>query len=330
MEGVEPFTLVIAATAALGMLTLVLGLAVATDGDARRIRRRRERARQRGARGGNAVEELAKLRRERNDGMQGLEALAVRLMPHPALLRERLRRTGREISLGQYVAICLAVAAAAFVALMILLELPVAAKLLAAAAVGAGLPHLAVGVLVSAREKKFLAEFPDAIDLIIRGLRSGLPVPESIRSVGAEFDGPVGAEFKAMADRLKIGQTLDEALNEAARRIGLPDFGFFVISIAVQRETGGNLAETLENLSDILRKRRQMVLKVKAMSSEAKASAMILGSLPFVMFAIMMVINQGYVMELFEDMRGHLLVGGGLLFLATGVGVMMKMVRFEI
>ena len=103
-----------------------------------------------------------------------------------------------------------------------------------------------------------------------------------------------------------------------------------MVSLAVQRETGGNLAETLENLSEILRKRRQMKLKIKAMSSEARASAMILGSLPFLMFAIMFAINSGYVMTLFSDPRGLAMVGFAFACLAVGVGVMWKMVRFEI
>jgi tight adherence protein B len=117
---------------------------------------------------------------------------------------------------------------------------------------------------------------------------------------------------------------------DAVKRIDLPDFKFFVVSLSVQRETGGNLAETLENLSNILRQRRQMKLKIKAMSSEARASAMILGALPFLMFSIMLLINSEYVMTLFTDPRGLIMVGFGLACLALGVGIMWKMVRFEI
>jgi tight adherence protein B len=133
-----------------------------------------------------------------------------------------------------------------------------------------------------------------------------------------------------MSDSIKFGWTLEDALWDAAKRLDTPEFRFFCISLAVQRETGGNLAETLENLSDILRRRRQMQLKIKAMSSEAKASAIILGSLPFVMFGLIFFVNRGYVMQLFEDPRGLMMVAGGLTILGIGCLVMMKMVRFEV
>ena len=155
-------------------------------------------------------------------------------------------------------------------------------------------------------------------------------MPESIRIVGQEFNGPVGTEFSLISDRVRFGQQLEDALWDAVKRIDLPDFKFFVVSLSVQRETGGNLAETLENLSNILRQRRQMKLKIKAMSSEARASAMILGALPFLMFSIMLLINSEYVMTLFTDPRGLIMVGFGLACLALGVGIMWKMVRFEI
>ena len=191
-------------------------------------------------------------------------------------------------------------------------------------------PHMLVKFLIGRRMKAFTAEFPQAIDLIVRGLKSGLPVPASIRTVASEIRPPVGTEFGIVSDRLRIGQTLEEALQLAATRIPTPEFNFFVTSLGVQRETGGNLAETLENLSTVLRERRQMKLKIKAMSSEAKASALILGSLPFVMFGIMLCINPGYVLQLFDDPRGLMMVAFGFGCLGVGTLVMAKMVRFEI
>ena len=166
--------------------------------------------------------------------------------------------------------------------------------------------------------------------MIVRGLKSGLPVTESIRSVGEEFDGSVGEEFRQVSDRVKLGQPIDDALSEASARINLADFRFFVIALSVQRETGGNLSEALENLSDILRRRRQMQLKIKALSSEAKASALIIGSLPFIMFLLLHIVSGDYVQILFTDPRGMMLVGIGLGFMVVGIAVMAKMVRFEI
>ena len=274
--------------------------------------------------------ELESVRLRERSSYPLLESIARRIIPRPALLRQRLDQTGLDIGVGQYALVCIAVGVGFTFVRALAFEMPPTLAILLGLVSGFGLPHIVVGFLISRRIKRFLADFPEAIDLIIRGLKSGLPVPESIRIVGQEFDGPVGREFAMIADRVKFGETLEDALWDAVKRIDLPDFKFFVVSLAVQRETGGNLAETLENLSDILRRRRQMKLKIKAMSSEARASAMILGSLPFVMFGILAAINGGYVMTLFSDPRGLAMVGFAFACLALGVGIMWKMVRFEV
>jgi tight adherence protein B len=201
---------------------------------------------------------------------------------------------------------------------------------LAGFGIGLALPHFLVGHLGARRSKKFIHNFPEAIDLIVRGLKSGLPTQEGIKVVANEMGDPIGTEFREIADSLKLGKTLDDALWDAAKRIDIPEFKFFVISLAVQRETGGNLAETLENLGNILRARRQMKVKVKAMSSEAKASAIIIGSLPFIMFLIIFLMNPGYASDLFTDNRGIMMVMAGLTSMGFGIAVMAKMIRFEI
>jgi tight adherence protein B len=266
----------------------------------------------------------------RDSAIPGLDRLVKRFVPKPAELRRRLARTGLRISAGEYVLASLFVAlAVGLTQIYVFGGSPVLAVL---AAVGAGfaLPHGLVNQLIARRLNIFTGQFPEAIDLIVRGLKSGLPVPASMHTVAEEMQNPVAGEFRLVTDRLRVGQTLDDALRDVADRLPTPEFRFFVISLAVQRETGGNLAETLENLADILRKRRQMKLKIKAMSSEAKASAMILGSLPFLLFAVLFAINPGYVSTLFQDPRGVLMIGAGLAFLGLGILVMAKMVRFEI
>jgi tight adherence protein B len=195
---------------------------------------------------------------------------------------------------------------------------------------GVGLPHMIVGRMAKKHLKKFTALFPDAIDLIVRGLKSGLPVTDSIAAVGREMPDPVGSEFCLVSDNVKFGQSLEDALWDTAKRLDTPEFKFFVISVSVQRETGGNLGEALGNLSEILRRRRQMDMKIKAMSSEAKASAMILGALPFIMFAIIFAMSPDYASDLFTDPRGQIMLGGGLAIMSMGVAVMSKMVRFDI
>ena len=196
--------------------------------------------------------------------------------------------------------------------------------------VGAGLPHFVVGFLIKRRVGKFKASFPDAIELLVRGLRSGLPVTETIGVVAKEIGGPVGEEFQKVVDRIKIGQTMEDALDESAKRMETPEFKFFCITLAIQRETGGNLAETLSNLADVLRKRGQMKLKIKAMSSESKASAYIVGSLPFIVFALVYSVNPTYLAGFFYEERLIIAGLGGLTWMSIGVFIMAKMVSFEI
>jgi len=195
---------------------------------------------------------------------------------------------------------------------------------------GIGLPHYVVGKLIKRRVAKFTARFPDAIDLMVRGLRSGLPISETLGVVADEIPGPIGEEFRTVSDKMKIGRSMEAALQETADRLGTPEFQFFVITLAIQRETGGNLAETLANLSDVLRKRAQMKLKIKAMSSESKASAWIVGALPFIVFILIWFINGKYMQTFFVDERLMIAGGGGLIWMGIGVYIMAKMVDFEI
>ena len=196
--------------------------------------------------------------------------------------------------------------------------------------VGIGLPHFVVGLLIKRRINKFNSNFPDAIELMVRGLRSGLPITETLGIVAGEIGGPVGIEFRAVSDKMKIGRTMEAALQETADRLGTAEFQFFVITLAIQRETGGNLAETLSNLADVLRKRAQMKLKIRAMSSESKASAYIVGSLPFIVFALVSMINPGYMGGFFADQRLIVAGLGGMCWMSIGVFIMAKMVNFEI
>ena len=259
-----------------------------------------------------------------------LEMFANKLLPRPDAIRDRLQRTGRHISLGRYFVLSALIGAAWATFTAVFMGMPWFVNLAVGISFGIGIPHFIVGVLIQRRMNKFTVQFPDAIDLMLRGLRSGLPVTETIAACGREMADPVGAEFRRIADAIRLGQTLEDALWDAAKRLDTAEFKFFVISLSVQKETGGNLAETLANLSDILRARKQMKLKIRAMSSEAKASAMILGSLPFVMFGIIYLLSPEYESALFTDMRGRVMLGFALGLMGAGILVMRKMVRFEI
>jgi len=259
-----------------------------------------------------------------------LDRLAGRVIPNRITMVNKLAQTGRDISVGSFVMVCVVLFVMLFIAFLAAIPVSILATFFISIALGFGLPYMIVGRMGAKRIKTFTAQFPEAIDLIVRGLKSGLPVSESINAVGRDMADPVGAEFRKIADSVKFGQLLEDALWDTARRLDTAEFKFFVISLSVQQETGGNLSEALENLADILRRRRQMGLKVKAMSSEAKASAMILGSLPFIMFGIIFVMNPGYEMQLFTDPRGQIMLGFGIAIIAVGIAVMTKMVRFEI
>jgi tight adherence protein B len=275
---------------------------------------------------GNAQAQIRKLMAERASRFEGY---ASSLVPKPALLRKRLEMTGKEISLARYTSICGGTTAVISVLLM-LRGAPVILSVLMAAFVGIGGPHFFVGKMITRRIKKFTSNFPDAIELMVRGLRSGLPITETLGIVASEIPGPVGIEFRIVADKMKIGRTMEAALQETADRLGTPEFQFFVITLAIQRETGGNLAETLSNLADVLRKRAQMKLKIRAMSSESKASAYIVGSLPFVVFTLVWMINPHYMAGFFTDQRLIVAGIGGIVWMAIGGLIMAKMVNFEI
>ena len=259
-----------------------------------------------------------------------LDQIIRSLLPNPEMLRQRLKRAALKISLATYLVISAIVGAIFFGAAELAGLTPLPANVLIGMGAGVALPHFFIGYLVKRRQTKFLDFFPDAIELMVRGIKSGLPVSESITNVGTEIQDPVGEEFRIITDAVKFGRTMEEAMWEAANRLDLQEFKFFTISLAVQAETGGNLAETLNNLGDVLRGRRQLKLKIKALSSEAKASAMIIGVLPFVMGGMIYLVNPNYIMKLFIDPRGHMLLGIGLCSFVVGIGVMIKMVKFEI
>lgn len=321
--------LLLAAGVALSVLAIAFAFAGESGVPARVMKRRLARVGRERLQGGAARRGAGVRRLDPDGGFPSLDRVLRALLPRPHKLRQRLARTGRQISLGRYLAACLAI---------VLLDAGLAIRLFGfspllalpqALAAGLLLPHLWVDWMIRRRSQRFLALFPDAIDLIVRGLRSGLPVTESIRAVAHEVAEPVGGEFRQVADGLRVGATLEDSLWATARRLEIQEFNFLVIAMAIQRETGGNLAETLANLSQLLRQRRQFKLKVKAISSEARASAWIIGSLPFVMFGILLLVNKGYVLELFTDPRGMMMAGAGLAGVAVGVIVMARMVRLD-
>jgi tight adherence protein B len=324
-------TAIIVGAVILATLALFLVIVTTLSGEQRRARRRIAEVVQGRQSTKLSARGTANLRRSQYDSaMPTVERVLRLVLPRPELLRQKLARTGTSMSIAHYAMMCVFAGVATGLIASMLLNRTLPMSILLGIGDGLLLPHLIVGVLARRRQKLFTNQFPEAIDLIVRGLRSGLPVIESINMVGREMEKPIGVEFTTVADAVKFGQTLEDALTDAIPRIDTAEFKFFVVALAVQRETGGNLAETLENLSDVLRKRRQMQKRVKAMASEPKASAWILGSMPFLMIGIILIVNTEYIMTLFTDPRGHTLLTAGLISQTIGILVMAKMVRFEI
>ena len=321
--------IIIVTIGVLGVL-LLGGKALGGPNPRKAVKRRMELVKERHGEGGalaaNAQAQIRKLLAKRNTRM---DSIASTLIPKPALLRRRLEQTGRPITLAKY-ALCSAGLMLFVMALLTIKGLPFLLALFVGMFFGIGIPHFVIGVMIKRRLNKFNSNFPDAIELMVRGLRSGLPITETLGIVATEISGPVGVEFRAVADKMKIGRTMEAALQETADRLGTPEFQFFVITLAIQRETGGNLAETLSNLADVLRKRAQMKLKIRAMSSESKASAYIIGSLPFIVFGMVYMVNPGYMSGFFVDQRLMVAAMGGMVWMSIGVFIMAKMINFEI
>jgi tight adherence protein B len=313
---------------AAGLAFLLLALAFSGPSTGKAKSRRVESIRARHAGGGDAAVQ-AQLRRIQNKTETRFDATIYRLLPNPDKLRHRLTMTGKDWTLANYMT---ATAGLTVLVAGVLLYkgAPVLLALFFGLAIGLGVPHKTIGIVIGRRVNKFTAKFPDAIELLVRGLRSGLPITETLSVVGTEVPGPVGVEFRLIGDRIKIGRTMDAAMQETADRIGTPEFQFFTITLAIQRETGGNLAETLSNLAEVLRKRAQMRLKIKAMSSESKASAYIVGSLPFFVFGAIWFVNNSYIAQFFEQQRLMIAGACGLVWMAIGAFIMAKMVSFEI
>jgi tight adherence protein B len=311
----------------LGTALLVMA-AFAGPNSGKQLTRRLEELRERHSRSTDVAAQ-AQLKRIFAQRQNRGDSVAKRFIPNPALLQLRLTQTGKSWTLAQYLMVSAGIAIG-LTALLILRGLPVLYAIPPGLLVGVGVPHFVVSKMIKRRVAKFTARFPDAIELMVRGLRSGLPITETIGIVAEELPDPVGTEFRSVADKMKIGRTMDAALQETATRLGTPEFQFYVISLAIQRETGGNLAETLSNLADVLRKRSQMKLKIRAMSSESKASAWIVGSLPFIVFGLIWFINGQYMQNFFVDQR--LIIAGciGLVWMSLGAFIMSRMVNFEI
>jgi tight adherence protein B len=243
-------------------------------------------------------------------------------------LRRRLDQAGLEITPRSYWLICATGALSTF-AVCLLTRQPLIASVLGAVGVGFGVPRWALSFLRNRRLKKFTIEFANAIDVIVRSIKSGLPTNEALKIVAKEAPAPVGPEFTTLCDGLKIGVTMEQGLKRMYERIPTPEVNFFAIVMTVQQKSGGNLSEALGNLAGVLRDRKRLQGKIKAMSSEAKASAMIIGSLPPGVMGLVYLSTPDYIKALFTERMGNLMLMACVAWMACGVFVMSKMISFK-
>ena len=244
-------------------------------------------------------------------------------------IRSDILQAGLEINVRNYV-VFTAIAGLVAAALSILFGLPIVAAIPIGLIAFFGLPKLVLRFMARGRQKKFTTHFAGAIDIVVRGIRSGLPVGECLAIIGREIPDPVGQEFRLLVEGQKIGVSTEELLRRGLERIPTSEYKFFAIVLQIQQQTGGNLADTLANLSDVLRERKKMKDKVQALSNEAKASAMIIGSLPFFVMGMISLINPEYMALLFTETLGQFMLAAGVTWMAIGIIVMSKMINFDL
>jgi tight adherence protein B len=240
----------------------------------------------------------------------------------------KLRQAGVSLDVKKFWMICAGLGLVVAVLALALLHNPLT-SLGAGFVVGVGLPLWFLGVLAKRRNAKFALAFADAVDIIVRGLRSGLPLHDCFKVIGSESPEPLAGEFRRLIESLSMGMTLDQALDKMYERLPAPELKFFAIVLNIQQKTGGNLGEALGNLSAVLRSRRMMREKIKALSSEAVSSAGVIGCLPPGVAGLLSVVNPHYLTVMFTDHRGHLMLAGGAVWMTFGILVMRKLINFK-
>jgi tight adherence protein B len=278
------------------------------------------------------VQEISKRRKSVQDSLKELEKKQQQektKKANAASLKAKLVQSGLPISITQFYLMS-AVLGLVVLAMTFLAGMPPLVMAGASFVAGLGLPRWVVGFLVSRRQKKFLEEFPNSLDVMVRSIRSGLPLNDAIRMIASDGQEPVKSEFRRIVESQQLGLSVSDSVARMHQTMPLNEVSFFAIVIAIQGQAGGNLSEALANLSRVLRDRKKMKAKVNALSMEAKASAAIIGALPFIVALLVYLTSPGYIMILFTDSRGHLILGFSAVWMSIGLLVMRNMINFEI
>jgi len=300
----------------------------AHDKTSKRLESVSRSASERKTRKATAADPTVQRRRAVQDQLKELEAKQKSKKPKESL-RTRLEGAGLKLTpKGFYIASVVGAIGLALLAFITTKNLIVV--VLAIFAGGLGLPGWILAFLRKRRQKAFVREFANALEVIVRGVKSGLPVNECLKIIASESPAPVGPEFVDVVEGQKMGVPLDQGLQKLYERMPIPEVNFFMIVLSIQAKTGGNLSEALGNLARVLRERKKLRMKIQAMSSEAKTSAMIIGALPLVVMGGMSVTSPDYVGILITERLGNAMLIGCFLWMSLGVAAMVKMISFKI
>jgi len=278
----------------------------------------------------SAAEVAASRKKQVADSLKDIETR--QKAKEKATLRVQLMRAGLEQDPKNFWIASAISAVVCAVLAALLLPQSVAGPMVTAAAMifgGLGLPRFVLAKLVQRRQKKFVENLANAIDVVVRGVKSGLPLHECLQVITRESPEPIASEFAEIVEQQRVGVPLGEAMDRLVLRMPLPEVKFLAIVIAIQQQSGGNLSEALGNLSGVLRDRLKMSMKVKALSAEAKTSAMVLGSMPPGVMFMVYGSSPDYIMPLFVTKTGNLFILAGAFWMTCGVLVMRKMINFK-
>lgn len=296
----------------------------------RRLRDRLEDLEER-TRSGKRNLQMATLRRVENKGrLPTLDKWLWQWFPNASKVRQKLQTSGLNLTLGDFAFAAVAIAVAVAFALYLLLDLPPGMVLAASLMIGIGIPNVVVGWKARKRGLDFNLLFPEAVDLMVRALRAGLPVQEAIGNVARDIKDPVGGIFRRAQQEMQLGVPIEQALWRVAKTVQTDEFNFLIVALSIQRDTGGNLAETLANLSALLRARQQLRLKIKAFTSEARATMMIMAGLPFLVGGVLFLISPKYIAPLFTTPSGQIVAALAACSMGLGIFIMNKIATIKV
>jgi tight adherence protein B len=317
---------------AIGVAMTIIALGVVFGGFLveRRMQDRLEDLESRMRSGPRAIQ-MATLRRvERAGRLPTLDKLLWRWFPNATSIRQKLQTTGMNVTLGDFAFASLGLAMALAILFYLVLDVPPAIVLIGSLLIGFGLPNIAIGRIAKKRGQRFNLLFPEAVDLIVRALRAGLPVQEAIANVSRDIKDPVGAVFRNAQHEMQLGVPIETALWRVAKTVQTEEFNFLIVAMSIQRDTGGNLAETLANLSALLRARQQLRLKIRAFTSEARTTMVIMAGLPFLVAGALFVISPNYITPLATTSTGQIVAAAAAFSMGLGIFIMNKIATIKV